>query len=114
MPRHDRLHYPGAIHIASIRGRTGATLFYDPRAVRNVSQARTTDAPAVQLLLSLLDEAHEGYDGIMHAYCVCPNIAILVVQTPGASLTWLMQRLCGQFSHRLHALGLVRSGTVFG
>jgi len=114
MPRHERLHYRGAFHIVTLKGRGDATLFYDPRLLPRLSQAHADAIPSIRLFFSLLESNTEQHGCRVHGYCVCPNRTLLIVQTLGAPLTWVMRPLCGQLSQRLHALGLAPSGAAFG
>src|SRR5579862_694947 len=111
MPRHERLHYPGAIHIVSVKGPVNGCLFYDPRRLPQLAAARVADAPIVRLFFGLIDEARSEHGAIVHGYCICPNDALLTIQTRGAPLTWLMRVLCGRLSQRLHGLGYVPAGS---
>jgi putative transposase len=114
MPRHARLDFKDAIHYASLRGRNGSEIFFDPRTLRRFPQAPRQYAPHVLRFELLLGETCNECGAILHGYCLEPNSGVLVVQAAGMPLHALMQRLCGRYSRYLRSGGFVGGRGVFG
>jgi len=114
MPRHERLDFKDAIHYATVRGRDGSEIFFDAHTFRRFPQASRQYAPHVVRFERLLADACTECGAILHGYCLEPNLGVLVVQTAGAPLHALMQRLCGRYSRYLGASGFVGGRGVFG
>jgi len=114
MPRLERLEFRDAIHHVQVRGRTGADIFFDAHTLRRFPQAARQYAPHVQRFEVLLAAACMECGTILHGYCLEPNSGILVLQTAGASLQALMQRLSNRYSLYLRAGGFVEGRGVFG
>src|SRR6266481_2584923 len=114
MPRHERLNFRDAIHYAQVRGRNGSDIFFDPHTLRRFPQAPRQYAPHALRFELLLAEACTECGTILHGYCLEPNSGILVLQTAGASLQALMQRLLNRYSRYRRAAGFVGGRRVFG
>jgi putative transposase len=114
MPRHERLDFKGAIHHAHVRGRTGSNIFFDPHTLRRFPQAPRQYAPHVLRFELLLAAACTECGAILHGYCLEPNSGNLVLQTGGASLQALMQRLLSRYARYLRAAGFLGGRSVFG
>jgi putative transposase len=113
MPRRERLDFKDAIHYASVHGRAGADIFFNPRRFRQIPQARREDAPGVLRFESLLGETCQECGTLLYAYCVEPNSATLVLRTTGLPLKAFMQQLCGGYSRYLHTDGLMEGNSAF-
>ena len=107
MPRPHRLDFRGAIHYVHVRGRDGASVFFDSQILRSVSGNPRGSVLSLLEFERLLAEVGAECGSRLHGYCVEPNAATLVVQTAGAPLEAFMQRLCGQYSRHWH--GQVRA-----
>ena len=114
MPRHERLDFKDAIHYATVRGRDGSAIFFDVQILRRFPHAPRQYAPYVVRFERLLADACAECGAILHGYCLEPNIGILVLQTAGAPLRALMQRLCGRYARYLRASGFEGARGVFG
>ncbi len=114
MPRDERLDFKDAIHYATVRGRDGSEIFFNALTLRRFPQAPRQYAPHVVRFERLLDDACTDCGAILHGYCLEPNSGILILQTAGAPLHALMQRLCGRYSRYLRTSGFVGGTGVFG
>jgi putative transposase len=114
MPRHERLDFKDAVHYATVRGRHGSEIFFNALTLRRFPQAPRQYAPHVVRFERLLADACAECGAILHGYCLEPNLGVLVLQTAGAPLHALMQRLCSQYSRYLGASGFERGRGVFG
>jgi putative transposase len=113
MPRHERLNFKNAIHYAQVRGRRGSDIFFDPYTLRRFPQAPRQYAPHVLRFELLLAAACTECGASLHGYCLEPNSGILVLQTSGAALQALMQRLSSRYSRYLRSGGFVGGEGVF-
>jgi hypothetical protein len=102
MPRPHRLDFRGAIHYVRVRGRDSASVFYDAQISTGVSGNPRGSVVSLLEFERLLAEIGAECGSHLHGYVVEPNAAMLVVQTAGAPLEALMQRLCGQYSRYWH------------
>jgi putative transposase len=101
MPRPHRLDFRGAIHYVRVRGHAGAKVFFDLQMLRELSGNPRASVSLLEFE-SLLAEVGAECGSRLYGYSVEPNAATLVVQTAGAPLEALMQRLCGQYSRYWH------------
>ena len=113
MPRYERLDFKDAIHYASVHGRAGADIFFDPYRVRQFPQARREGVPGVLRFESLLAETCQECGTLLHAYCMEPNSAILVLRIMGLPLQAFMQQLCGRYSKYRRTGRLAEGHSVF-
>ena len=103
MPRHERLDFKGAIHYVRVVGRDGAEIFFDRSTLTRFPKAPRHYAPHLQKFELLLAATCEERGATLHAYCLEPNSGVLLLNTEGAPLNSLMQRLCGGYSRYLRA-----------
>src|ERR1700722_2574560 len=101
-PRPHRLDFRGAIHDVRVHGRNGASIFFDMRMLEGLSGNPRGATPGILEFERLLGEVDAECGARLHGYSVEPNAAALVMQTAGAPLEALMQRLCGQYSRYWH------------
>jgi hypothetical protein len=101
MPRPHRLDFRGAIHYVRVRGQDGANVFFDLQRLRDLSGNPRASVSLLEFE-SLLAEVGAECGSRLYGYSVESNAATLVVQTAGAPLEALMQRLCGQYSRYWH------------
>lgn len=113
MPRCERLDFRGASHYVLVRGAVGTLIFFDVHALNVVPRARRQSAPHVLKFERYLIEARDECGALLHAYCVEPNRAILVLTSAGAPLQAFMQRLSGRFARYLRAGGFLAGRTAF-
>jgi hypothetical protein len=102
MPRPHRLDFRGAIHYVRVRGREGASVFFDAQLLKGLSGNPRGDGVGLLEFERLLAEVGAECGSRLHGYSVLPNESTLVVQAAGAALEALMQRLCGQYSRYWH------------
>ena len=98
MPRPLRLEYEGAFHHVMNRGRNRQPIFHE--------------RDYFEVFLEMLKEASERYDAIIHAYCLMTNHYHLLIETPKANLSQIMQHINGKYTqwhNRKHA----KDGTLF-
>ncbi len=98
MPRPLRLEYKGAFHHVMNRGRNRQPIFHE--------------RDYFEVFLEMLKEASERYDAIIHAYCLMTNHYHLLIETPKANLSQIMQHINGKYTqwhNRKHA----KDGTLF-
>ncbi len=98
MPRPLRLEYEGAFHHVMNRGRNRQTIFHD--------------ADYFEAFLTTLKEASERYDAIIHAYCLMTNHYHLLIETPKANLSQIMQHINGKYT-QWHNRKKGKDGTLF-
>jgi putative transposase len=113
MPRCERLDFRGASHHVMVRGAVGAQIFFDARQFKALPRALRQSAPHVVKFEHYLIEARDECGALLHAYCVEPNRAILILTLAGAPLRAFMQRLCGRFARYLRAGGFFAGRAVF-
>lgn len=114
MPRHERLDFKDAIHHATVRGRNGSEIFFSAHIPGRFPHAPRQYAPHAVKFELLLAESCLECGAALHGYCLEPNAGVLVLQTAGAPLHALMQRLCGRYSQYLRAGGFAGGHGVFG
>ena len=98
MPRPLRLEYEGAFHHVMNRGRNRQTIFHDP--------------DYFEAFLSTLKEASERYDAVFHTYCLMSNHYHLLIETPKANLSQIMQHINGKYT-QWHNRKRGKDGTLF-
>lgn len=98
MPRPARIEYEGAFHHVMNRGRNGQTIFHDDSYF--------------EAFLKTLKEVSEQFDAIIHAYCLMSNHYHLLIETPKANLSRIMQHINGIYTQR-HNRKRKRDGTLF-
>ncbi len=114
MPRHERLDFKDAVHYVRLRGADGSEIFFQADSLGRAPRPSRQNVPHVPKLESLLVATCAECDTALLGYCLEPNSAILVVRTAGAPLQVFMQRLCGQYSRYLRAVGFAGQHGVFG
>ena len=101
MARPPRCEFPGALHLVSAGGSPGAHVFYDPDLFTRFPDNPRAHAPHVEVFERLLWDACEQYDAWVHAYVTEPNTALIVLQSGGAPLSWLMHDLLSRYARHL-------------
>jgi hypothetical protein len=110
MSRQKRREFQGAIHLVTLRGYSAGNVFYDPEIFKKFPGSPRAHAPYVQIFEGLLWDTCEQYDGRVHAYVVEPNSTLIVVQTLGAPLAWIVHDLLARYSRHLFAASLLPAG----
>jgi len=77
MPRPLRLEYDNAFHHVMNRGRNKQVIFHS--------------SDYFEAFLETLKEASQRYDAIIHAYCLITNHYHLLIETPKANLSQIIQ-----------------------
>jgi REP-associated tyrosine transposase len=90
MPRPTRIEYEGAFHHVMNRGRNQQTIFHD-------------ESYFIEFLKTL-KEVSEQFDAIIHAYCLMTNHYHLLIETPKANLSRIMQHINGVYTQRYNRL----------
>lgn len=98
MPRPLRLEYEGAFHHVMNRGRNNQNIFHDEHYF--------------EAFLKILKDSCERYDGILHAYCLMTNHYHLLIETPKANLSQIMQHINGKYT-QWHNRHCKKDGTLF-
>lgn len=98
MPRPLRLEYEGAFHHVMNRGRNHQTIFHDDRYFA--------------AFITTLQEASERYNAVIHAYCLMTNHYHLLIETPKANLSQIMQHINGKYTQRYNRMR-GNDGTLF-
>lgn len=98
MPRPVRIEYEGAFHHVMNRGRNRQIIFHDETYF--------------EAFLQTLQEASKQFDAIVHAYCLMPNHYHLLIETPKANLSRIMQHINGIYTQR-HNRKQNKDGTLF-
>ncbi|WP_196141204.1 transposase, partial [Aliikangiella sp. G2MR2-5] len=98
MPRPTRIEYQGAFHHVMNRGRHRRTIFHDTRYF--------------EAFLKTLEEAHQRFDAVIHAYCLMSNHYHLLIETPKANLGQIMKHINGLYTQRYNRLKKV-DGPLF-
>ncbi|MHB1540315.1 MAG: hypothetical protein ACYCUE_08380 [Steroidobacteraceae bacterium] len=101
MTRPRRCEFPGALHLVSICGPPGGQVFYAADLFRRFPDNPRAHAPHVEVFEELLWDACEQYDALIHAYVTEPNAALIVLQSGGAPLSWLMHDLLLRYARQL-------------
>src|SRR6185312_1309331 len=101
MPRPKRCEFLGAIYLATVSGCPGGHVFYTPQIFTQFPENPRAHAPDAVVFENLLWEACEQYDARVHAYTMEPNIALIVIQTLGAPLGWIVHDLLARCSNYL-------------
>lgn len=107
MPRRKRLDFYGAMHLVSLRGRVGSSIFFDADALMLPAAQMYSRASNLRHFELLLAESCDECASVVHAFAWEPNSASLVVQTQGVPLSSVMGRLCGRYSKYLHDQGKI-------
>lgn len=87
MPRPQRIQFPHATSLASLRGVESMGLFVEP-----------ADATAFVEIMALMARKHGV---ILHAYALADNTGEMLVTTPGANLSAFVQGLKSTFAQHL-------------
>ncbi len=90
MPRPHRIEYENAFYHIMNRGRERKTVFH--------SEAY------YQAFLATLTEAAERFHAVIHAYCLMGNHYHLLLETPDANLSRIMQHIDGVYTQRYNRL----------
>ncbi|WP_196141202.1 transposase, partial [Aliikangiella sp. G2MR2-5] len=98
MPRPTRIEYQGAFHHVMNRGRHRRAIFHDRRYF--------------EAFLKTLEEAHQRFDAVIHAYCLMSNHYHLLIETPKANLGQIMKHINGLYTQRYNRLKKV-DGPLF-
>ena len=88
MPRKPRIHLPGGFYHVMLRGNGGQDIFLDPQDGR--------------LFLDILAEAAGRFGLRIHAWCLMPNHAHLLLQVGADPLARVMQRLTQRYTSRIN------------
>jgi REP element-mobilizing transposase RayT len=88
MPRKPRIHLPGGFYHVMLRGNGGQDIFLDPQDGR--------------LFLTILAEAAERSGMRIHAWCLMPNHAHLLLQVGVEPLSHAMQRVTQRYTGRIN------------
>ncbi len=110
MSRAKRMEFPGAINLVQISGSAGGQVFFDRAALKGFPRNVRLRARHEQHFESLLWESCEQYRAVVHGYEVEPNDAMLVIETLGAPLSWIMHDLLGRYASYAIAEGRVLKG----
>ena len=98
MPRPLRLEYENAFHHVMNRGRNKQVIFHN--------------SDYFEAFLATLKEASQRYDAIIHAYCLMTNHYHLLIETPKANLSQIMQHINGKYT-QWHNRQRGSDGTLF-
>ena len=98
MPRQLRLEYENAFHHVMNRGRNKQAIFHN--------------SDYFEAFLNTLKEASERYDAVIHAYCLMTNHYHLLIETPKANLSQIMQHINGKYT-QWHNRKRGKDGTLF-
>jgi len=88
MPRKPRIHLPGGFYHVMLRGNGGQDIFLDPGDGR--------------LFLDILGEAAARFGLRIHAWCLMPNHAHLLLQVGAEPLARFMQRVTQRYTARIN------------
>lgn len=111
MARPKRYEFKGAIQLVTLTAYAGGHVFYDPRALSQYEQNPRSHAPDTEYFETLLWDTCEQYDGRVHAYAIEPNTTLIVVQTLGAPLGWMIHDLLTRYSRYLAERRRIPQGT---
>lgn len=98
MPRPHRCEFRGAIYLVTIKGYSGGSVFYKPLIFEQFPENPRRHAPDEECFENLLWETCEQYNALVHAYRIEPNGALIVIQTRGAPLHWVIHDVVMRFS----------------
>src|SRR6185312_1831552 len=101
MARPKRCGFQGAIHLVTVSGYSGGQVFYDRRIFTQFPENPRAHASDADCFENLLWDACEQYDARVHAYAMEPNTALIVIQTLGAPLGWIVHDLLARYSNYL-------------
>ena len=90
MPRPERIQFEHAAYHVMNRGRAKQYIFHTPKYYL--------------AFLSTLEETHDRFDAIIHAYCLMGNHYHLFVETPRANLDRIMRHINGVYTQRYNRL----------
>lgn len=105
MPRPKRCEFQGAIYLVTLTGDSSGNVFYDPRVLKQHPDTARNHAEDAQRFEGLLWETCEQYDARVHAYALEPNIGLVLLQTLGGPLGWIMHDLLARYSTYLREQG---------
>lgn len=98
MSRLQRCEFQGAIYLVTLAGCGDENVFYDPRIFNLHLEKSRGHAPAANFFEKLLWDMCVQYGARVHAYVLEPNAALVIIQTLGAPLGWIMHDLLAQCS----------------
>lgn len=110
MARPKRYDFQGALHLVTISGYPGGSVFYDPGIFARFPKNPCAHAPDANRFESLLWDVCEQYDARVHAYLIDSNATQLIIQTVGAPLPWLVHDLLARYSTHLINTNRIRLG----
>ena len=90
MPRPPRIQYENAFYHVMNRGRGRRWIFHSKAYY--------------EAFLQTLEESHDRFDAIFHAYCLMGNHYHLLVETPQANLDRIMRHINGVYTQRYNRL----------
>ena len=90
MPRTPRLEYEGAFYHVMNRGRARQAIFHGDAYYSSFYKT--------------LEEAHQRFGVVVHAYCLMGNHYHLLLQTPHANLSRAMRHINGVYTQRYNKL----------
>ena len=90
MPRPTRIQYEHAFYHVMNRGRGRQRIFHGEAYY--------------QAFLKALEEAHQRFDAVIHAYCLMANHYHLLIETPRANLDRIMRHINGIYTQRYNRL----------
>ena len=100
MARSIRVEFTDAVYHVTARGN-------EPRAIYRDDQGR-------QRFLETVEEAHDRFEVVIHAYCLMSNHYHLLIQTPRANLSaavgWLQTTYSVRFNRRHRRSGHLYQG----
>lgn len=98
MPRQKRCEFQGAINLVTLRGFSGGNVFYDPQILQRHPEKPRSHAADAGYFEDLLWNTCDQYYALVHAYVLEPNAALIIIQTLGAPLRWVMHDLLARYS----------------
>ena len=90
MPRPLRIEYQNAIYHVMNRGRGRQFIFHSDRYY--------------QVFLEILEQAHQRFGCVIHAYCLMGNHYHLLIETPLANLSRVMRHINGVYTQSYNRL----------
>ena len=111
MPRPKRCEFQAAIHLVTVSGYSGGHVFYDPQIFTQFPENPRAHAPDADCFDDRVWDACEQYDARVHAYVIEPNTALLVIQTLGGPLGWIVHDLLARYSKYLTEKNRIPGGT---
>jgi hypothetical protein len=109
--RPKRFEFQGAIHLVTLSGYSGGHVFYDPRVVKQFRDNPRSHAPDAEHFESLLWSTCGQYGARVHAYITEPDSALIIIQTDGAPLGWIVHDLLARYSKYVVEQKRIMAGT---